>query len=601
MGDVDLKIIKSTQLSLGKFVKKPQLTEKLLQKPPFRFLHDIIKAVISETGFLDGLFTVDELIYENIKDKDSKLAFLNKLIGVVKLTSGKSLGVKASKIVAGQEAQKTNELLQAVAYCIDQKLDGKEAIQLVLNNSKAVEKKPVKNTKDPKATVENGKETKPATTAAKKEVQKNGTQATKKIEPKNDKINKKETINKTVTTKTKKPDVKGKEEPKGKKIERQNTVTLKDSSLEKSLLMENSSLEAQKSTESGPVPSLEQENLSDNKNSLPGSEEKEITPLEPETKPLDVLQDIRKEPELKDTNTDPPPTVNENSRKNSLEKPEPLKDGLGKIEPTFVPIETPRRGSIPDPTLETLRRETMPHKRFAKVSSEEKITHLRPPSVRPPSARPGAPKRRDKSIEIASQPEPNIANARNVPKLDIFDNELDDNIDNLIVIEDPLINGSKLNSLQNGDEDLENAGHLVKQIIETQQKFNNITNDNGIAAGPWESLLESHRLSSAKTEDLRTSIQTLTKSINPLGNLLDFIQEDIDVMQIELNQQMTLYNNAIIDLDSEKRHTEAAIKPFRLQLQELQEDIKFHKAVIRDKHCSILMNEEKIAKVLKDL
>lgn len=42
---LDPETIKKTQESLGKFVKKPPLTEKLLKKPPFKFIHDVIKVV----------------------------------------------------------------------------------------------------------------------------------------------------------------------------------------------------------------------------------------------------------------------------------------------------------------------------------------------------------------------------------------------------------------------------------------------------------------------------------------------------------------------------------------------------------------------------
>lgn len=39
------EVIRATQTSLGKYVKRPPLSDKLLKKPPFRFLHDLITSV----------------------------------------------------------------------------------------------------------------------------------------------------------------------------------------------------------------------------------------------------------------------------------------------------------------------------------------------------------------------------------------------------------------------------------------------------------------------------------------------------------------------------------------------------------------------------
>ena len=53
-----------------------------------RFLHDVITAVITDTGALQGLFDDPELNSDNVKDKDSKVEFLTKLIDALSFSSG---------------------------------------------------------------------------------------------------------------------------------------------------------------------------------------------------------------------------------------------------------------------------------------------------------------------------------------------------------------------------------------------------------------------------------------------------------------------------------------------------------------------------------
>lgn len=91
---------------------KPKMTEKLLTRPPFRYIHDIYTATQEATGFGEGLYSGDELDAKSIKDKDAKINFLEKLIALVQMAAGEEIPVKASKIVAGQECEQTNIFLQ---------------------------------------------------------------------------------------------------------------------------------------------------------------------------------------------------------------------------------------------------------------------------------------------------------------------------------------------------------------------------------------------------------------------------------------------------------------------------------------------------------
>ncbi|KAE9347739.1 hypothetical protein PF008_g7684 [Phytophthora fragariae] len=133
MGDSLEALIARTQEQLQPLIAKPKLADKLLAKPPFRFLHDVFTAVTQSTGFAQGLYNDFELGSANLKDKPQKTAFLDKMIVCVGQSLGKDVDVRSSKIVAGLEPENTNLLLQGLAQAAkDKSLDWGKAVQAAL-------------------------------------------------------------------------------------------------------------------------------------------------------------------------------------------------------------------------------------------------------------------------------------------------------------------------------------------------------------------------------------------------------------------------------------------------------------------------------------
>jgi TRAF3-interacting protein 1 len=124
--------VMATQQGLGTLIKRPKLTAPLLMKPPFRFLHDIVSEVMRTYGFADGLYDENEMNSGKIKDKDSKLAYLAKIISVVELTNGTPIDIRPGKVVAGMEPEKTSGFLQALAQAATSGADHSAAVQQTL-------------------------------------------------------------------------------------------------------------------------------------------------------------------------------------------------------------------------------------------------------------------------------------------------------------------------------------------------------------------------------------------------------------------------------------------------------------------------------------
>jgi len=103
MGDKD---IARTISLLQPLINKPKLTYKLLGKPPFRFLRDIISGVTASTGFAAGLYEGNELDSSSFgtnasgfkERKASKVKYLEKIHAYVCAAKGKDVPLKLGKV-----------------------------------------------------------------------------------------------------------------------------------------------------------------------------------------------------------------------------------------------------------------------------------------------------------------------------------------------------------------------------------------------------------------------------------------------------------------------------------------------------------------------
>ena len=98
---MDDDVVSGVQDALQHLFKKPKLSPKLLNKPPFRFLHDVVMAVLSSTGFGGDLYTEEERDSGSYKDKAGKIAFLEKIVTLVGVCEGQSLDIRCAKVSWG--------------------------------------------------------------------------------------------------------------------------------------------------------------------------------------------------------------------------------------------------------------------------------------------------------------------------------------------------------------------------------------------------------------------------------------------------------------------------------------------------------------------
>lgn len=129
--------VERTKDVIEKIIQKPKMAAKLLSKPPFRFIHDIVSEITRVTGFADGLYSAEELDSGSIKEKQPKIDYLTKIIQCVSCQLNVEIEAKPAKIVAGLEPDDTNKFLQLLGLAC-RAGSSVEAVQRVLAGDTAV-------------------------------------------------------------------------------------------------------------------------------------------------------------------------------------------------------------------------------------------------------------------------------------------------------------------------------------------------------------------------------------------------------------------------------------------------------------------------------
>ena len=109
--------------------------EKLLKKPPPKYIYDIVMNTMKKTGFPKGLFTSQE---EDVKffesDARHKLEILQKVIDITKIVTNENFEIKCSNILKGEEPNKTNYFLQKFYEAATNGNDNSKFIQKYLDH-----------------------------------------------------------------------------------------------------------------------------------------------------------------------------------------------------------------------------------------------------------------------------------------------------------------------------------------------------------------------------------------------------------------------------------------------------------------------------------
>ncbi|XP_021029209.1 TRAF3-interacting protein 1 isoform X5 [Mus caroli] len=615
-------VVRRTQEALGKVIRRPPLTEKLLNKPPFRYLHDIITEVIRITGFMKGLYTDAEMKSENVKDKDAKISFLQKAIDVVMMVSGEPLAAKPARIVAGHEPERTNELLQLIGKCCLSKLSSDEAVKRVLAGDKGDARGRAQRTS--KAQEPNNKSGKEEESRTHKE--------DKRSSEAKERSTSAEHKQKEELKEDSKPREKERDKEKAKEADRDRH---RDPDRDRNRDGEREKARARAKDRDRNNRDRDREAERDRRSE--GGKEKER--VKDRDRDRDRDRDKGKDRERRKSKNGEHTRDPDREKSRDADKPEKKSSSSGEISRKLSDgsFKDAKAEMEADMAVGASRSSTLkPSKRRSKhslegdspsdaeveagptgqdkpeVTENAEVPSELPSSLRriprPGSARPAPPRvKRQESTEALVVDR--SGSGKTVSSVIIDSQNSDNEDDEQFVVEaaPQLSEIADIDMVPSGElEDEEKHGGLVKKILETKKDYEKL--QQSLKPGEKERSLifesawkKEKDIVSKEIEKLRVSIQTLCKSALPLGKIMDYIQEDVDAMQNELQLWHSENRQHAEALSQEQSITDSAVEPLKAELSELEQQIRDQQDKICAVKANILKNEEKIQKMVHSI
>ncbi|XP_068428121.1 TRAF3-interacting protein 1 isoform X5 [Clinocottus analis] len=618
-------VLKKTQDTLGKVIKKPPLTEKLLNKPPFRYLHDIFSEVIKTTGFMKGLYGETEMKSDNVKDKDSKVVFLQKAIDVVMLVSGEPLAAKPVRIVAGHEPEKTNELLQAMAKCCINKMSSEDAVKRVLTGEKVDIK------------------IKASTSRSQDKENREGRERHLDREEK-----------KTITERSGSRDQKDPDQPKEQESRRRDGEKEQHRDRERSEKHQRSEQDhhakvrdKDKSRDRERDKDKDKGRVKDRDKEKDRERERERDKDKERDKGRDKTRDSRGDRDKEKRRDRDRDKEREKEKERERHKEREERNRSGESSKSRV-SEEPQQKASPEPSKtakpvpapadavenqsDSLARIPRPssakgQRRRPKIGGQDGDPLAQRPAPkengdiagssvpsdmasrripRPGSTRPAPPRVKKQESYSDVTPAERLSSAKPSAPV-IMDGKMlsedEEDEDEQFIVEEtapPLSDALEMEVARELDSEDKHGG-LVKKILETKKDYE--SSPSSSKSKEQNVVSEAARkkerdMVAREIERLRASIQTVCRSTLPLGKIMDYIQEDMDAMQAELHTWRRENKEHAQALLQEQRETDRAVEPLKSELVELEQLIKDKQDKICAVRANILKNEEKIQKMV---